>query len=181
MSGNESLNEKQQKLVTENHNLIYGYAHQKNLLIDDYYDILAIGLCNAAKAYDENKGKFSTIAYRCMENELRSHRNSEHKKSSIPHELIISYNAPTSYDYVNNRDIFLENFLDLKSYNDMMYATMFPEIENMLTNRENVVIKLLQDGFSHSEIAEKLGCHRSNITYFVGRIRDKVNRYLYNN
>lgn len=181
MNSNEPLNEKQKRLVAENHNLIYGYALQKNLPIDDYYDILAIGLCKAAKAYDGCKGEFSTVAYRCMQNELYTHWNANKKQSSIPQDLIVSYNTPMFCEDFNNGNNLLENLLDLKSHNDIMYSMMSSEIKDCLTARENMVLNLLRIGFTHSEIADKLGCHKSNVTYFAGRIRNKIKQYFGNN
>ena len=58
-------------LIEENHNLIYSYLHKMRLDIEEYYDLAAIGLCKAANNFDETKGfKFSTYAYRCMNNEV---------------------------------------------------------------------------------------------------------------
>ena len=44
----KQLTPEQQKLVTDNHNLIYSLANAKNIDLDEYYDVLAIGLCKAA-------------------------------------------------------------------------------------------------------------------------------------
>lgn len=63
-----SLNKEQQKLVETNHNLIYSFAKSNNIDVEEFYDVLAIGLCKAALVYDENKGMFSTLAYKCMSN-----------------------------------------------------------------------------------------------------------------
>ena len=63
------MTEKEQKLAEENHNLIYDFAKKRNLVVEDYYGLLAIGLCNAATAYSsENENTFSTYAYSCMQN-----------------------------------------------------------------------------------------------------------------
>ena len=59
----KQLTSKQKELVEVNHNLIYKFASIKNVSIEEYYDILAIGLCKAAMAFDENKGKFSTVSF----------------------------------------------------------------------------------------------------------------------
>ena len=84
---NDSLNDEQRKIVENNHDLIYGYAHKMGISIDEYYDILAIGLCKAAKAFDESKGRFSTLAYCCMKNEMCRYYEG---KTELPHNLAIS-------------------------------------------------------------------------------------------
>ena len=54
----KSLTAEQQQLVIENHNLIYDFAKRKNLIIEEYYDILAIGLCNAALCLIQTEESF---------------------------------------------------------------------------------------------------------------------------
>lgn len=73
----EQLTLDQQRIVSENHNLIYSLANKKSINLDEYYDVLAIGLCKAAIAFDNTKGKFSTLAYTVMLNEYKQElRNS---------------------------------------------------------------------------------------------------------
>lgn len=67
----EHLTPQQKKLVEDNHNLIYSLAYKKNINLDEFYGDLAIGLCKAALAFDENRGKFSTLAYTSMYNEYK--------------------------------------------------------------------------------------------------------------
>ena len=63
------LDEKQKKLVEENHSLIYSFAHSHNLPLDEYYDILAIALCKAGMTFKPELGHaFSTYAYKIMWN-----------------------------------------------------------------------------------------------------------------
>ena len=50
------LTKEQKELVENNHKLIYYYIHKNGLSLDEYYDILAIGLCKAALNFDESKG-----------------------------------------------------------------------------------------------------------------------------
>lgn len=67
------LNEKQKNLVEENYNLIYKYAKDHKLDIEEFSGLLSIGLCKAALNYDSDKTKFSTFAYRCMGNEVSNY------------------------------------------------------------------------------------------------------------
>lgn len=179
---NRSVNKKpltneQKELVTENHNLIYAYAHKKDISLDEYYGILAIGLCKAAKAFDKSKGEFSTIAYRCMENELCTYWKSMQSKSTIPEDLILSYDNG-DYDNQNN---FLENYPDCQASESVMYAIISSEFIESLNDKEKEVVNLLMDGLTHREIANKLECKRQNIGYYVKQIRNKANDYLNNN
>jgi len=177
ISKSEPLTDEQRKLVADNHNLIYGYVRKRKVSIDEYYDLLAVALCKAARSYNSKNVKFSTFAFKCMDNELFKYLDSINKKSSIPYGLIVSYDA-TIQDVCGNENNFYEILSDNNSYNDMMYVVMSSEFKRTLTERELFVVEMLEEGFTHSEIAKKIGCNRSNVTYFVGRIKDKMLKYM---
>ena len=50
----------QKQLVTDNHNLIYRFLQKEKLNMEDWYDLAAIGMCKAAKTFNEGTSKFST-------------------------------------------------------------------------------------------------------------------------
>lgn len=68
------LNKEQQKLVSDNHDLIYRFLNVRRLSMDaveDWYGAAAVGLCKAAYIYDSKSGcDFETLAYIAMNNEL---------------------------------------------------------------------------------------------------------------
>lgn len=179
MKGSEyKLTEEQRELVTKNHDLIYSYAHKSNISIDEYYDILAIGLCKAAKVFDEGKGKFSTIAYCCMKNELCKYWETLNKKSCVPDELVVSYDAQDVRDDMDNRQNFLEVLSDSRSYKDIECATMYSELFKRLTEQEKAVMKYIMIGYTQSEIADMIGCKRHNFP--MKSIREKFMKYVAN-
>lgn len=171
---NTCLTEDQRKLVTENHNLIYGYAYNKKILIDDYYDILAIGLCKAAKTFDQDKGKFSTLAYRCMENEINEYWRNTQRKSCIPEDIVVSYNR----ENFCNQDSLLEYLIDHQASESLLYEIISSEFVDLLTDRENTIYQYLLMGLAHNEIADKLGCKKQSIAYHIKNIRGKLLNYL---
>ena len=173
---NEQLTNKQKELVVENHNLIYGYAYKKGILLDDYYDVLAIGLCKAAKSYDSDKSEFSTFAFKCMDNEMNT--VSKNKKTVIPNDLVVSYDSQESINNISNGLSFAETISDFKYHESIVYDMMTNEIMNSLTKKESIIFKYLISGLTHREIASEMKCNRSNVTYFANRIRKKVNDYL---
>lgn len=175
------LTDEQRELVTKNHNLIYAFAHKRNISIEDYYDILAIGLCKSAKVFDQNKGSFSSVAFKCMENELYEQWSTTHKKSAIPNHLVLSYDAPQISWDSDNQDSLLENICDNDAHDSMMYAIISSELMDKLTVKEKMIVSLLKSGLTHSEIADRFNCRRQNVTYYVKQIRKKVDDCLLNN
>lgn len=71
-----TLTEKEQKLVEDNHDLIYMMADCLELDIDEYYGLLAIGLCHAAQKYKKRKRayEFSEYAKIVMIRELSAYQ-----------------------------------------------------------------------------------------------------------
>lgn len=177
-SNKEPLTEEQRNLVAENHNLIYTYAIKKNISVEDYYGTLAIGLCKAAKTFDENKGAFSTFAFYCMENELYMQWRSLQKKSTIPENFILSYDTPKEFWDSDNQNNYLESFQDYQSYNDMMYTVISSEFAEGLTDKEKIIFESLLNGLTHNEIANKLECKRQSVAYHINLIRKKIIDYL---
>lgn len=170
--------EAQKKIIVENHNLIYEFAKHRNLDVDDYYGVLAIGLCNAAKVFDESKGKFSTFAYKCMQNELYMHWRAMQKKSRIPQEMIVSYDAPLKNDESENDGYFIDGLADCYSACDItMDNIMLETFINSLDEKEKFIIQLLIEGETRCEIAAQLKCKVQNVCYYVSRIRKKWNKY----
>jgi RNA polymerase sigma factor (sigma-70 family) len=172
------LTEEQRKLVEENHNLIFKYAIKNNIDIDEYYDLLAIGMCKAALVFDTTKGAFSTVAYHCMGNEMNMHRRHMNRMYIIPNNMIFSYDA-----YMNNDCKDGENFLSTISsdiYSDEVAIgnVMLSELITTLTVKEKRVMALLIDGYTQSEIAEEMNCSRQNVWKYVSRIRKKMFDYL---
>lgn len=168
----KTLNKEQQELVEKNHNLIYEFAKNKGLAIDEYYGILAIGLCKAALAYDESKGKFSTIAYCCMSNILKQHYRYINRQRVIPEDKILSYNAQLNDDIDGS---YIDTITDDCCVHDMIIDGITTEsIMNTLNDREKNIVKLLIDGMKQHEIASILGCSRQNISYCVQQMRKKI-------
>ena len=162
----EALTEKQRKLVTDNDNLIYKFAHQRHIVVDEYYGILAIGLCNAAKKYNEDKGKFSTFAYRCMTNELYAYWREIYKKSAVPSGEILSY------DELENDECFCSS---QDSVEDLATSRVaLKEFVGTLSNQEKEVTKYLTVGMKQTEIADKMGCTKQNISYLAKKICNKM-------
>ena len=181
MSNKEPLTKEQRELAAKNHNLIYTYAYKKNISLEDYYGTLAIGLCKAAKVFDKDKGNFSNIAFSCMENELYDYWRSLQKKSSIPENLILSYDATKEQGDSDSQINLLENISDCHANDSMMYAIILSELMGELTDKEKMIVWYLMSGLTHNEIAEKIECKRQSVSYHIKQIRKKVDHYLSNN
>ena len=174
------LTMEQQELVEKNHNLIYEFAKKKNLVLDEYYDILAIGLCKAASAYDESRGKFSTIAYCCMNNILKEHYRYISRQCAIPEDKIFSYDVQLSDEDIDGSyiDVIADDCCVQEIVSDNI---MTESIMNKLNDNEKIVAVYLINGLKQSEIAATMGCSRQNVGHYVQQIRKKLSKFMDNN
>ena len=171
------LTEEQRELVELNHDLIFGYAKRRNLSVDDYYDILAIGLCKAASSFDKNKGTFATLAYSCMENEVYRYWRRINRKSAIPQEMLVSYDVPIDEDSDNFNAIVSNIADDCLTCDIVMDKTSSSAIMKKLTDDEKKIIYLIADGYTYAEISKEFKCTRQYIGYCVEKIRKKCISY----
>ena len=174
-----SLTKEQQDLVEENHNLIYGFAKKRNLDIEEYYGILAIGLCKAAMIYNNEKGNFSTLAFTCMESILYQQWRHEQRQSAIPADMIFSYDVKIDGEESDNRN----SFLDVLASNDSTHNTVVGNIMkntllDILTEGERKIVELLDNGLDTVQIATLRGCSKQNISHRIKKIRNKLTNYL---
>lgn len=164
------LTTEQQKIVEDNEKLIYWFMHRHNLKVEDYYDILAIGLCKAAYNYKDNASKFSTYATAIMQNEVRMHIRNNSNKSKIPEGITISLNAPIG-DF---------------EMQDMLYGMRDVWDELILldninfTNMEKEILNLCVIGYTQRQIAERLNVGQPYICRKIKTIRNKIEGVLLN-
>lgn len=166
------MTEEQRKLAEKNHNLIYGYLNKRGLEDDEYYDVAAIGLCKAAMSHDSSKGEFSTLAYKCMDNEVKIYWTYLNRKKFIPENLIISYDVPAIEDgnescidrlvagRYNMSNIIIENITQ-------------SHFISLLNDKEKNIIKGFKCGLNQTQIAKKLNLKQQMVSYHVKKIRKK--------
>lgn len=166
----------EQKLVEENHNLIYDFINKKNLNLEEYYDILALSLCQAAKHYDVTKGCFSTIANKCMTSGVIDYIRSLSFTTKIPTSNLIYLDA--SFDEDN--DMSLANkipdgncYLEINIESDDMYRILY----SMLDEKEKQIAYYKEHGFTEAQIAKKMGCSQPNIHFYIKKIQKKWNKF----
>ncbi|MEH2937118.1 sigma-70 family RNA polymerase sigma factor [Oscillospiraceae bacterium 21-37] len=175
----EHLTSTQQKMVEENHNLIYGMAHKYKINLDEYYDVLAIGLCKAAMTFDETKGQFSTFAYVTMLNEYNAVLRHNKTYMVIPEQNLVSMNTQMISDDGNGVVEYGDLFpADVDIEKDTVETDYVSFLCNQINHpQEQEVIKLLANGFTQAEIAEKMGVSRQRIGQLMNKIRERLRKY----
>lgn len=143
----EQLTLDQQRIVSENHNLIYSLANKKSINLDEYYDVLAIGLCKAAIAFDSTKGKFSTLAYTVMLNEYKQELRKQQNERAIPQDKLLSFDVPIQTDqdsqFASFADIIPDNNVQVEQ--EAIHALTYKSLSSKLKPDEQVIFAMLLD------------------------------------
>ena len=161
------LTKEQKELVENNHKLIYYYIHKNGLSVDEYYDILAIGLCKAALNFDESKGiKFVTYAMLVMRNEhWVNERLKRNKKRNSP---VLSLSTKIQINEDSN-DMTLEDFIP--GDRDIFDSVILLDIEKILKDETLIKIcKLALAGYNQREMKEYVNLSQSMISRKLKKI-----------
>lgn len=170
------LNEEQRKFVEENHNLIYAFAYQKNLNLNEYYDLLAIALCKAACFYDTNCGvKFGAFAFFCMNNECKQYWRSIQGVTRIPESLIYSYDGPVSSK--SDEEVELIERLKNEKVDSDITEIYVKDFLSSLDEREQMIVWARINGYSEQKIADALGVSKAYISFIIRGIKSSWRIY----
>lgn len=160
------LSEDQRKLVEDNMNLAYKCASEiaphTTLEYEDVIQYCLLGLCKAALIFDESKGALSSVAYRCMKNEI--YMKTRRAKKRIAQNELLSLDAPcTNAEDSTLLDIIEDShdrISEAESYMDLMSA-----ISKVPISRRHIAQYLIDNPQSpQSVVAKKFNCTQSNIS-----------------
>ena len=166
------LTEEQKKLVEENHNLIYWFANKYHINLEDYYDILAQGLCMAAYYYDPSKCSFSAYAYLVMNTEMHKEHRKTLRKSEIPRGNIFHYENTWELSELMPEYEKTEN----KVIDKISYENLTSLLNDILNDKDKEVIGYILNGLTMREIAKIEGTSHQAIHNRMKKIREKVKK-----
>lgn len=158
------------KIVEENHNLIYSFLNIRNLNIEEYYDIAALGLMKAAKTFDPNrKVKFSTYAYTVMYNFIQHEWRKKISLSRKNDKELLYYNhiynldnSVSLLDMIEDKQINIEDEVILK----MQVVDFCKKIKNK-THKDVFILFLL--GYDRKSIAKEMQVSINLINNVINR------------
>lgn len=169
------LNEEQRRLAEENHNLIYGYLQKRGLDVDEYYDICAIGLCKAVKAFDPTQGKkLATLAYRVMDNEVKQYWRRWNFKGREQERFAVSLSDPVYHDAIRG-ELTLGGTLQGPGDDGRSpyYIVACRTFVDSLPAKEQKVIQMRMNGWTVSEIGHEVGVSTTWVSKLIARVRQK--------
>lgn len=168
--------EEQKRLVEENHNLIYYTLGNYRLNPEDYYDILAIGLCKAAMNFDPKKSKFSTFAMKVMYNEFVQYQQRENSEKRKANKNILSLNYKV--DDPKNEGHMCEFGDLLTDGREPFMDVIHMYLPDILTKKELLACQLSYNGYDQTQIGEKLGVTQSYVSRLLKKARTKLEKEM---
>lgn len=147
------------KLIIDNHNLIYSYCIKHHLDIEEYYGILAIALVKSAEKFDESYGySFLTFAYKSMKNAVLAEKI-KRDRDALNHAFTLDgYEEEVPLvEIIPNKE---ENIFDVKLPKD-------------LTEEEKELLIYRLCGFTNKDIHKMMGMYPAKIAKTMSMIRIK--------
>ena len=165
------LTNEEKILVEENYKLIYKYTNEHNLDLEEYSGLLSIGLCNAAMIYNIEKSEFSTLAYKCMRNEVSNYRRKMRTAKYMKDEYVSSYDALVDDcgDGDKLKDAKLVSLENIET--DYIFRIKFQKEYNKLKDKAKRIIYLRYLGHTNNEVAEIMGMKASTVSMAVKKFR----------
>lgn len=182
--GSEKAKEAREILIERNLRLVAHIAKKYQNVDEEMEDLISIGtigLIKAVSSFDSSKGKLSTYASRCIDNELLMLLRSK-KKTSKEVSLYEPIGTDKEGNEINLLDIIESEQIDV--LDRMELAVNLKKIGKVLQNldeREKEIIFLrygLATGkeVTQREIGEKLGISRSYVSRIEKRALSKLRK-----
>lgn len=184
-----SLTKEQRKMVEDNCGLIY--VALKRYCIpceyEDFYGVMAEGLCNAVRTYNPNYGvRFSTYAMKCMWSACFMEKRKSRTQRSGNDVTIVSLSdpvpgtdgrcvedlVPDGSDFVRayEQSALIRRALDrlVRKYE------LRDKYNNVKVDRMYVFKRVCIEGAAQSELAEELGVAQGTISRIARRVKQDL-------
>lgn len=159
-------------LIEDNMKLVYFIINRYYPTFSNNEDIIQcgmLGLCQAARTWDESKSAFSTYASQAILNEIR--REFSKSQRRVPTFSLSQFVSDTEdeVDYLNIVvDERSEDFIDEFNF-DLFCET--------LDEREKITCEGLKNGLNYEQIGNIIGCSKQNVVHIVRKIKLKWRKF----
>lgn len=181
--GEVFLTDNERNLVENNERLVYvAWSRLKDNWIkasyrDDLIEAGYEGLCRAARIFNPEKGKFSTIAIKCIEMQMYKELNLINKRVvrviELDHPVRTPRHVPdgvlTLGDCIESIDDEVENALD-----NLAEREIIRSLAKLLTVDEQNLLLEYARGSTYAQIGAQRNITRARVGQLIKRIRNKV-------
>lgn len=163
------MTDNERNLVEKNHALIYVFLKMHKLSVEQYYDIAALGLCEAAMSYD-GFSDFDSYAMGVMWAFVSKEQREQEQASLVSYEAITSEPRAGLFNLLVETKYGPEELVETNS--------LFSEFIRDLPLHQQQVVLLYLGGYTQQEIAEFLGCSQAAISRMQRRLSNDFSQKL---
>lgn len=170
--------EKYERLIIENEALVYHVLKQMHLYsqLEDYYDVGMIGLCKAAKTFDNSKGsKFSTYACICIRNTILMDIRDQKRQCDY---YSISLQTPVGgeKDEILLEDTISDYELEVHILNKEEKMALIESIRKLDNDDRQMIDLYFWKEMTQKEIARYLKMSQANVSRRIQRALDNLRK-----
>lgn len=159
-----------EELFEENYKFAYWLVRKRFPLLADDEDVnqeALIGLWKACTIYDPKNGKFTTVATRCIMNEVLMFLRKNRRRHNI-----IFYSLEDELSGADNL-----RFSDVTpdpNWNVKFCNSEFKQSVSSLTEREQLIVRMRLAGFNQTYIANEVGLSQAYVSRLLKSILKKL-------
>lgn len=170
--------EEYERLIIENEALVYHVLKQMHLYsqLEDYYDVGMIGLCKAAKTFDNSKGsKFSTYACICIRNTILMDIRDQKRQCDY---YSISLQTPVGgeKDEILLEDTISDYELEVDILNKEEKMALIESIRKLDNDDRQMIDLYFWKEMTQQEIARYLKMSQANVSRRIQRALDNLRK-----
>lgn len=170
--------EEYERLIIENEALVYHVLKQMHLYsqLEDYYDVGMIGLCKAAKTFDNSKGsKFSTYACICIRNTILMDIRDQKRQCDY---YSISLQTPVGgeKDEILLEDTISDYELEVDILNKEEKMALIESIRKLNDEDRQMIDLYFWKEMTQKEIARYLKTSQANVSRRIQRVLNNLRK-----
>lgn len=170
--------EEYERLIIENEALVYHVLKQMHLYsqLEDYYDVGMIGLCKAAKTFDNSKGsKFSTYACICIRNTILMDIRDQKRQCDY---YSVSLQTPVGgeKDEILLEDTISDYELEVDILNKEEKMALIESIRKLNDEDRQMIDLYFWKEMTQKEIARYLKMSQANVSRRIQRALDNLRK-----
>lgn len=170
--------EEYERLIIENEALVYHVLKQMHLYsqLEDYYDVGMIGLCKAAKTFDNSKGsKFSTYACICIRNTILMDIRDQ-KRQCDYYSVSLQTHVGGEKDEILLEDTISDYELEVDILNREEKMALIESIRKLNDEDRQMIDLYFWKEMTQKEIAKYLNMSQANVSRRIQRALDNLRK-----
>lgn len=180
----EELTDDERQFAADNHNLIYKFLRVNRLDIEEWYTVVVPGFLKAVRDYNRNDRaknySFHIIANRSMKDCILKEYRARNCDKRVANYCALSLDAEIGDKEGSGDAARIIDFISDKNdcYEEYVFQEAFKAGIEKLSDRQKIIVNLLIDNVTHTEIKKRLELKRREFENDLNFIRKIMTQYL---